>query len=54
MKTKKIGNFRIDKDGSIDYYVGWCSLDYKETEDLKELLKWYNKVYHRIPKKHDR
>ena len=37
-KELKKGNFSLDKDGNISYYVGWCALDYKDLEDLKYLL----------------
>lgn len=34
----KKGNFRLDKYGNIEFYVGWCGLDYQDIEDLKYLL----------------
>ena len=34
----KKGNFRIDEKGNIDYYVGWCGLEYQDIEDIKYLI----------------
>lgn len=48
MRTKKIGNFRIDNDGHIEFYVGWCAFEYKDMEDLATILQ-YTKVYSGIP-----
>jgi len=34
----KRGNFKLSKNGRIDYYVGWCGLEFEDIEDLKYLL----------------
>ena len=34
----KKGNFRLDDNGNIEYYVGWCNLEYQDIEDLKYIL----------------
>ena len=39
MKSKKYGNFRIDEYGHIEYYVGWCCLEYEDVENLKKILR---------------
>jgi len=41
LKHKIFGNFRIDKKGNIDYYVGWCNLEY---EDIDNLIKALTKI----------
>ena len=33
----KRGNFKLSKNGRIDYYVGWCGLEFEDIEDLKYL-----------------
>ena len=38
MENEKRGNFRLDKNGDISFYVGWCNLEYKDIEDLKYLM----------------
>ena len=32
------GNFRLTKNGDIEYYIGWCVLEHQDIEDLKYLL----------------
>jgi len=46
-KEKQFGNFKVDNDGNIFYYVGWCCLEYKDIENMKKSLKElekFNKV----------
>jgi len=38
------GNFRIDNNGNIEFYVGWCQLEYQDIEDLRKILKKSDKI----------
>jgi ribosomal protein L1 len=40
MKTKRFGNFRIDRFGNIEFYIGWCGLEYEDIQNLKKALKY--------------
>ena len=34
----KFRNFRIDKTGHVEFYVGWCNLEEDDIESLKYVL----------------